>query len=241
MDTSARHEPAKSSAMLRGVRVRPRCAAWAAGLVACATATPGALPPPIDDLVAANDALGDPHSGRYPLDDALEGLPPGDRLVARLRTDEGEVVCRLDASHAPLTVASFVGLARGRRPFRDEHGAWQRAPYYDGVPWHRAEPGQFVQTGRRGRLEDGGFLLQDEVSPGDDFSRAGVLAMANKGEPHSGSVQFFVTTGPATHLQGQHTIFGRCDQEAVVRRLEARVSRGETPMLQAVAIERTAG
>jgi peptidyl-prolyl cis-trans isomerase A (cyclophilin A) len=235
--------------MLGAVRAAPHttvlgrvvCAASAAWLGACASTPPGALPPPIEDLVAANEALGDPYRGRFALHDALEGLPAGDRLLAHLETDEGNVVCRLDPGHAPLTVASFVGLARGLRPFRDEHGAWVRARYYDGVPWHRAEPGQFVQTGRRGPLEDGGFLLQDEVSPGDDFSRAGVLAMANKGEPHSGSAQFFVTTGAAPDLAGRHTAFGRCDSEAVLRRLERRVAQGEAPMLRGVRIERTAG
>lgn len=227
--------------MLRGVRVASSFAASAAWLVACASTTPGAFPPAQDDLVAANRALGDPHEGRYPLEHALEGLPPGDVLVARLDTDEGEVTCRLDADHAPLTVASFVGLARGRRPFRDESGAWVTAPYYDGITWHRAEEGQFVQTGRRGRLEDGGFILQDEVSPGDDFSRAGVMAMANKGEPHSGSVQFFVTTGPAPHLAGAHTIFGQCEEEAVLRRLERRAARGEAPALRHITIERRPG
>ena len=227
--------------MLRAVRAALWFAASAAWLGACASAPPGTMPPPIDDLVAANQALGDPYAGRFPVSEALEGLPQGDRLVAHLHTDEGDVTCRLDPDHAPLTVANFVGLARGLRPFRDEHGAWIRERYYDGVPWHRAEPGQFVQTGRRGPLEDGGFLLQDEVSPGDDVSRAGVLAMANKGEPHSGSVQFFVTTGPAPHLAGHHTVFGRCEEEAVLRRLEARVSRGETPRLKSITIERTAG
>lgn len=227
--------------MLPGVRVASWCAVSAAWLVACASATPGVFPPALDDLVAANRALGDPHEGRYPLEDAVAGLPAGDVLIARLRTDEGDVTCRLDVDHAPLTVASFVGLARGRRPFRDETGAWITARYYDGITWHRAEEGQFVQTGRRGRLEDGGFILQDEVSAGDDFSRAGVLAMANKGEPHSGSVQFFITTGPAPHLAGSHTLFGRCEDEAVLRRLERRVSRGEAPILKHITIERRPG
>lgn len=207
------------------------------GMLSCAS-TPGAYPPADPELLETNRALGDPHAGRYPLEDALAGLPEGDRVEAHLHTDEGEIVCRLDLVHAPLTVANFVGLARGRRPFRGEGGSWLTEPYYVDMPWHRAEPGQFVQTGRRGRLADGGFFLQDEVSAGDDFSRGGVLAMANAGQPDSGSVQFFVTTGPAPHLQGVHTIFGSCDQEAVVRRLERRVTRGEAPRLQSVEIER---
>lgn len=212
-----------------------------AGLLGCAGASRApSLPPPIPDLVAANAALGDPHEGRFPLEEALAGLAAEGELKARLTTDEGEVLCTLDLRHAPLTVANFVGLARGLRPFAGDDGQWRTAPYYDGVPWHRADEGQFVQTGRRGRQATGGFLLQDEVSYGDSFDRAGVMAMANTGSEHSGSTQFFITTGPVPHLEGLHTIFGQCDGEAVLRRLERRISRaqGELPQLHKVEITR---
>lgn len=212
----------------------------ALGVSACNLASaPPSLPPAVPDLVAANEALGDPYGGRFPLEEALAGLPEEGELRARLVTDAGDVDCVLDLRHAPLTVASFVGLARGLRPFRGDDGQWHTEPFYVDVPWHRAIEGQFVQTGRRGRQTTGGFLLQDEVSYGDSFDRAGVLAMANTGIEHSGSTQFFVTTGPASHLEGEHTIFGQCDGEAVVRQLERQVARGEaTPMLRSVEISR---
>lgn len=202
------------------------------------TTTPPSLPPPVDDLVQANEALGDPHGGRFPIDQALADLPAEGSLHAVLHTDEGPVDCTLDLRHAPLTVASFVGLARGRRPFLGDDGAWHTEPYYEGLVWHRAEDGQFVQTGRRGKAATGGFLLQDEISYGDSFDRGGVLAMGNTGIEHSGSTQFFVTTGPAPHLEGAHTIFGQCDGEAVVRAIERRVLDGESPTLDRIEIER---
>ncbi|MCA9654874.1 MAG: peptidylprolyl isomerase [Myxococcales bacterium] len=215
-------------------------ALFGASAGACAGAgAPPSLPPPVPDLVAANEALGDPYGGRFPIEEALAGLPSEGELRATLLTDEGEIHCTLDLGHAPLTVASFVGLARGLRPFQGDDGAWHTEPFYDGVPWHRAEEGQFVQTGRRGKQATGGFLLQDELSYGDSFDRAGVLAMGNTGLEHSGSTQFFITTGPASHLEGAHTIFGQCDDEAVVRSLERRVARGgPQPMLQHVEITR---
>lgn len=214
---------------------------WALCLAGCAPLAPGqgkAFPPADTDLVAANEALGDPHGGRFPYALAIEGLPAAGMLRARLFTDEGTIDCTLEPGHAPVAVANFVGLARGRRPFRDGEGKWSTAAYYDGIPWHRAFEGQFVQTGRRGKLADGGYLLQDEVSVGDAFDRPGIMAMAGVGEPDSASVQFFVTTGRADHLEGNHTIFGRCDGEAVLRRLERRVLDGESPMLQRVEISR---
>lgn len=209
---------------------------------ACAPAlAPGEaapLPPADADLQTANETLGDPYGGRFPYAEAVEGLPASGPLRATLKTNLGEVTCTLDPGHAPLAVANFVGLARGLRPFRDEDGQWTTAPYYDGVPWHRAMEGQFVQTGRRGKLADGGYLLQDEIGVGDDFGRAGVLAMAGVGEPDTSSVQFFITTSPAKHLAGAHTILGTCDGEATLRKLEHAILRGEPATLEHVEITR---
>jgi peptidyl-prolyl cis-trans isomerase A (cyclophilin A) len=190
--------------------------------------------------VAANEAAGDPYAGRFPFEEAVAGLPAEGRLHAILVTDEGEIDCILEPDHAPIAVANFVGLARGLRPFRDEaSGEWIKERYFDGTPWHRAIEGQIVQGGRRGNSEDGGYLIQDEISPGDSFDRAGVLAVANSG-PNSGSSQFFITTGPTPHLAGLHTIFGHCDDESVARALERRSARGEgpAPNLQKIRIVR---
>lgn len=190
------------------------------------------------ELVAENEAAGDPFGGRFPLADALAGLPAEGSLHAVLVTDEGAIDCTLDETHAPLAVASFVGLARGLRPFLAADGQWRTEPYYEGLVWHRAEEGQFVQTGQRQGRDSGGFRLQDEVSIGDSFDRAGVLAMANTGQPHTGSVELFVTTGPVPHLEGAHTILGQCDDESVVRRVERRVVQGQAPLLLRIDITR---
>jgi peptidyl-prolyl cis-trans isomerase A (cyclophilin A) len=228
--------------MLR--HVRGRLALVATVLVSCGPAlAPGQasrFPPELDDLVMANVAVGDPHAGRFSYEDATAGLPEHGELRARLVTDEGEIECVLDPGHAPLTVANFVGLARGVRPFRTRDGPWLLEPFYDDTVWHRAHEGQFVQAGRRAGLDDGGFFLQDEISVGDSFDRAGVLAMANNGTPHSGSTQFFITTGPAKHLAGAHTVFGQCDDAAAVRRIERRVIRGkqDLPRLLRVDVSR---
>lgn len=208
-------------------------------MAGCAAAGPAAFAPPIPELVAANQAAGDPYAGRFPYAEAVAGLPAEGGLHAVIVTDEGEIDCTLEPGHAPIAVANFVGLARGVRPFLSADGEWVERPFYDGLVWHRAIEGQFVQAGRHGDREDAGFTIQDEVSAGDSFDRAGVLAVANGG-PHTGSAQFFITTGAAPHLAGKHTIFGDCDGESVVRALERRAARGETPppRLDTVRIER---
>lgn len=203
-------------------------AAWglaACSLAACSLGGPRPFPPPVPAVVAENQAAGDPHAGRFPYEDAMAGLPAGPVLRAAIDTDAGVVHCRLDPGSAPIAVASFVGLARGLRAYQLEAGGpWERGPFYDGVAFHRAEPGQFVQAGRRGAREFPGFHLQDEMSMGHAFDRIGLLALANSGAPNSSSAQFFITTASSLeHLKGKHTIFGSCDDEDVVRELERRI------------------
>ena len=207
-------------------------------LAACASG-PRPFPPPVPEVLARNQAAGDPHGGRFPYEDAVAGLPPGEHLVAVLATDAGEIRCRLDPSEAPIAVANFVGLARGIRPFQERPGGpWTTAPYYDGVPFHRVVDGEFIQTGRRG--EGPGFRLQDEMSPGHVFDHPGLLALANTGAPNSSAAEFFITFHALTQLKGKHTILGSCDGEDVVRELARRALAAPEapPMLQRVTIVR---
>ena len=204
--------------------------------------SPRPYDPPLPELVAINSEAGDPYSGRFPYDEAVAGLPgEGPLLLALIETDAGLIHCRLEPETAALTVATFVGLARGLRPFQESpDGPWITAPFYDGLPWHRAVEGQFVQTGRRGPHESPGFVLQDEISPGAQFDRAGVMALANRGTPHSGAAQFFITSTALPSLNGAYAIFGSCDDHHIIRELERQVGdpRTPTPTVQRVTIRR---
>ncbi len=219
---------------------------WAALALLCSAcglggSTPRAYDPPLPELVAKNGAAGDPYSGRFPYDEAIAGLPGEGPLLALIETDAGLIHCRLEPETAALTVATFVGLARGLRPFQETPGGpWVTAPFYDGLPWHRAVEGQFVQTGRRGPQESPGFVLQDEISPGAKFDRAGVMALANGGAPHSGAAQFFITSTALPSLNGAYAIFGGCDDHHVIRELERQVrdTRTPTPTILHVTIRR---
>lgn len=189
--------------------------------------------------MADNEASGDPFAGRFPMDRALEGLPAEGDLRARLVTEAGEIHCRLLADSAPLTVANFVGLARGLRPFQPEpNGEWVTEPYYDGLPFHRAVEAQFVQTGKRGGQKWPGFRLQDEVGVGSAFDRPGIMAMATDGGPNTGAAQFFITMEPLRSLDEGYTMFGRCEDDWVVREIGTRVLSGDTVLLEHVEISR---
>lgn len=208
-------------------------------LLACDSGAPGSFPPEDPALAAENQAAGDPHGGRFPFVDAVAGLPEAGQLHAAIVTDEGVIHCQLHADVAPLSVANFVGLARGLRPFYDSaSGAWITRPYYDGLTFHRAIERQFVQGGRLDAAGTVGFRLQDEPSIGSAFDKPGVLALANEGRPNTSASEFFITTEVLRELDGRYTIIGHCSDPLIVRALEARVLAGEQPRIETITITR---
>jgi peptidyl-prolyl cis-trans isomerase A (cyclophilin A) len=163
------------------------------------------------------EEAGDPRKGVFPLEEAVAGLEGEGSLWVRLATARGDIECKLFEDQAPNTVANFVGLARGLRPFKDpESGEWKTGPYYDGTVFHRVIPGFMIQGGDPlgTGLGNAGYVLPEEIRPGLAHDRAGVLSMANRG-PGTGSSQFFITLGPTPHLDGKHTIFGQCSPAGV--------------------------
>ena len=173
------------------------------------------------EILAYNRDQGDPIQGHFPLAAALEGIETSGSLRARLTTSKGLIDCELFEGVAPLTVANFVGLSRGLRPFRDPDAPldapWVQRPYYDATQFHRVIPGFMVQGGdpTASGTVGPGYLIPDEIRGDSRFDRAGLLAMANRG-PNTGGAQFFVTLGPVPHLNGAHTIFGRCTPDSAV-------------------------
>jgi len=129
--------------------------------------------------------------------------------TATLHTNHGDIVITLFDDQAPTTVANFVGLATGTKPYRNEKGAEVTGPFYDGVIFHRIIPGFMIQggdptgTGRGGP----GYKFGDEFHPELTFSRPYLLAMANAGPGTNGS-QFFITVAATPWLNRKHTIFG---------------------------------
>lgn len=160
----------------------------------------------------------DPTRGRFTLKDATAGLEGTGPLTATIATSLGTLTCRLFEDKAPITVANFVGLARGTRPFRSEvDGEWVTKPAYDGTTFHRVIPGFMIQGGdRRGNgTGEPGYVIPDEIWPGAAHDRVGLLCMANRG-PNTNGSQFFVTDAKAPALDGKYTIFGECSPPSVI-------------------------
>ncbi len=149
-------------------------------------------------------------------------------LVALIDTDRGRIDCRLLEETAPKAVANFVGLARGLKSWRDPETdeLVESRPFYEGVAFHYVVPGHFIQAGDRTGTGKGGpgYAFEDEIHLEVRHDVAGTLSMANTGPDTNGS-QFFITERPAPHLDGRHTIFGRCRSLEVIKAI-ARVPTG---------------
>jgi peptidyl-prolyl cis-trans isomerase A (cyclophilin A) len=130
----------------------------------------------------------------------------------------GRITCRLFDKQAPLTVANFIGLAEGTKPWTDpvSKQKMKAKPFYDGTTFHRVIPQFMIQGGDPTGTGTGdpGYMFADEFDPNLNFDVPGRMAMANSGPGTNGS-QFFITEVPTTHLNQKHTIFGQCDEPSL--------------------------
>ena len=192
-------------------------------------------PPPGNAMgtpAAAADGTPDPKRGVFTLDDATAGLAGAGPLMATIDTSNGSLSCKLFDDKAPLTVANFVGLARGTRPWRDtKAGTWVTRPAYDGTVFHRIIKGFMIQGGDALGNGSGepGYVVKDELWQGGSHDRAGLLCMANRG-PNTNGAQFFITEAPVVRLDGSYTIFGECSPEATVHAIASVPLQGERPV-----------
>lgn len=107
----------------------------------------------------------------------------------------GEFVIQLFPDKAPITVNSFVFLAKDG--------------FYNGVTFHRVLDGFMAQGGDPTGTGSGGpgYQFQNELND-LKFDKAGVVAMANSG-PNTNGSQFFIMFGPYGLSEKDYTIFGQ--------------------------------
>ena len=124
--------------------------------------------------------------------------------TATIETSKGPITIELFEDKAPITSANFIDLV--------ERG------FYDGLSFHRYEPGFVIQGGCPQGNGTGGFVdpqtgrerrIKLEVSPDLKHGDAGAVAMARSQNPDSASCQFYITLGPAAFLDMNYAVFGR--------------------------------
>ena len=163
---------------------------------------------------------------------AAASAPLPDGLYAEITTERGVVVAEIYFQKAPMTAASFVGLAEGTL------GPAPRKPFYDGLKFHRVVPGFVVQGGDPTGTGSGdaGYSYPDEIVPGLRFDKPGVLSIANSGSDTNGS-QFCFILASAPRLNYAYPTFGQ-----VVRGLEILplIKQGDTMRVKIIRLGKLA-
>ena len=150
-----------------------------------------------------------------------------------LRTSMGDITLEMDPLLAPAHVRNFLKLV--------ETG------WYDHTSFHRVIPGFVIQGGV------GSTRADNKPHPADkwvrklkgEFSRTalhirGSLSMARTSDPDSADTSFFIVLGPATHLDGKYTIFGKVvDGFDTIELIEKAARQGESPVQRIELIEAT--
>jgi len=132
----------------------------------------------------------------------------------KLTTSKGDINVELFPKEAPGTVANFVKLSK--------------EGFYDGLAFHRVIP-QFVIQGGCPNTREGangtpgtggpGYKIKCETAGNPHKHEKGALSMAHAGKDTGGS-QFFIVNGEAgnvRHLDGVHTVFGKCEGEEDIK------------------------
>lgn len=96
---------------------------------------------------------------------------------------------------APKTVENFVTLAN--------------KGFYDGLTFHRVQPGVLVQGGDPKGDGSGGPGYSIKAEFNQQKHVRGAVAMARFVSPDSAGSQFYIMLANAAELDGQYTVFGK--------------------------------
>ena len=152
---------------------------------------------------------------------------------ATITMENGEKIhIQLDEDQAPITVENFVELVQDG--------------FYDGLTFHRIEPGFVIQggdplgngTGGPGHTIKGEFKVNG-VNNTISHER-GVISMARAQDYDSAGSQFFITLDDATFLDGQYAAFGTVDEESmevVDAIVEQYLTDGKAPVMESIVME----
>lgn len=111
-----------------------------------------------------------------------------------INTDKGEIVIELLPEEGPKAAANFVSLVNRK--------------FYDGLTFHRVEPGLIIQGGDPNGNGTGGPGYEFEDDPVRLPYSKGIVAMANRG-PNTNGSQFFIMLEDTNLFAPKYSIFGR--------------------------------
>lgn len=126
-------------------------------------------------------------------------VDPAKQYEAVIETEKGSIRVKLFAKEAPLSVTNFIQLAKGG--------------FYEGLTFHRVEPGFVIQGGDPDGNGTGGPGYTVPAEIGQPHLK-GALAWARTGdqvnpERRSSGSQFYITLEATPFLDGGYTVFGQ--------------------------------
>jgi len=116
--------------------------------------------------------------------------------TAVLETAKGTIKFELKESEAPITTKNFIDLTN--------------KGFYNGLIFHRVEPGFVIQGGDpKGNGTGGsGKNIPLEIAPTLSHKK-GAVGMARSQEPNSASSQFYICIEDSTFLDKNYAVFGQ--------------------------------
>lgn len=157
-----------------------------------------------------------------------------------MTTTMGTIVVRLDAAHAPVTVANFLHYVDTRQ--------FDGASFYRSVRTGSARPAgkpkiQIIQGGLQMKLGDAGLAKLPSI-PLEATTKTGLhntpgtIAMARENAPNTASTEFFINTADDTWLDAQkfadhagYAVFGRVLRGMDVVRKIQQANAKDDPMM----------
>lgn len=142
----------------------------------------------------------------------------------------GRLIFELFPGLAAQTVENFLALCESEEGRKG----------YVGTPIHRIKPGGWMQGGDvltgngDGGTTASGNSLTDE-SFAIEHSEYGILGMANNGNPHSATSQFYVTFAPTPSFDKKYVAFGKLvDGTKLLQYLEQLDCKNERPNAEVI-------
>ena len=139
-------------------------------------------------------------------------------VQARIKTKKGDIVFTFYPHEARQHSAAFIKLAR--------------EGFYDGLKFHRVEPGFVIQGGDPDGNGTGGPGYQIDAEFSNLPHVKGTVAMARSANPNSAGSQFYICLDDASFLNKQYTVFG---QTVVGQDVVDKIRRGD--VMETVTIE----
>jgi cyclophilin family peptidyl-prolyl cis-trans isomerase len=164
----------------------------------------------------------------------LTASPDEMRKTVTLKTTLGNIRIKMEPDWAPENVRNFLMLTA--------------TGWYNGTRFHRVAKGFVVQggaiadnaAGQRSHPADRWVHPIKGEFRSDVKHVRGIVSMAHGDDPNSATTSFFLMLGPAEHLDGQYSAFGRIVEGLeVLDAFEKEELDGETPKRRLEIIEAT--